>query len=184
MKFCIADKAGIVVNNVFDNYPTYRGAYILVAGILYSFQLYADFSACTSFAKGIAELFGIDLIDNFNHPYFASSIKDFWRRWHISLSSWLRDYIYIPLGGNRKGNCRKYMNLLITFAVSGIWHGSGYKYLFWGLLHGGYQVAEDLIWPLRSKIYSLCRNEMQRKFSDGINVVFTFILVTLAWSCI
>ncbi|MBO4776285.1 MAG: MBOAT family protein, partial [Lachnospiraceae bacterium] len=106
LKLCIADKAGIAVDTIFDNFPTYQGFYILVGGILYSFQLYADFLACTSFAKGFSELVGIDIIDNFARPYFAVSVKDFWRRWHISLSSWLKDYIYIPLGGNRKGAFR------------------------------------------------------------------------------
>lgn len=134
LKLCIADKAAVIVNTIFDNYMAYQGLYVLVAGVLYSFQLYTDFLACTSFTQGISGLFGIDIVDNFNHPYFSVSIKDFWRRWHISLSSWLRDYIYIPAGGNRKGKLRKYINILLTFAVSGIWHGSGYKFLFWGLL--------------------------------------------------
>lgn len=181
LKLCIADKAGIIVNKVFDNYPTYRGMYVLVAGILYSIQLYADFMSCTSLAQGIANLFGIDLIDNFMHPYFSTSIKDFWRRWHISLSSWLRDYIYIPLGGNRKGKCRKYLNILITFAVSGVWHGAGYKYLFWGLLHGVYQLFGEWLNPVKAKF---CEVFKLRK--DGLGYllykrVATFVLVMLAW---
>ncbi len=103
LKLCIADKASVIVNTVFDQFPTYQGTYVLIAGILYSFQLYADFLACTSFAQGFAELVGIELVNNFQRPYFSKSIKEFWRRWHISLSSWLKDYVYIPLGGNRKG---------------------------------------------------------------------------------
>lgn len=181
LKLCIADKAGIIVNKVFDNYPTYRGMYILVAGILYSIQLYADFMSCTSLAQGIANLFGIDIIDNFMHPYFAISIKDFWRRWHTSLSSWLRDYIYIPLGGNRKGKFRKYVNILVTFAVSGIWHGAGYKYLFWGLLHGVYQLFGEWLEPIKEKI---CDVFKLRKNNVGYRIykrVVTFILVMLAW---
>jgi len=181
LKLCIADKAGIVVNNVFDNYSAYRGVYVLVAGILYSFQLYADFMACTSLAQGIAELFGIELIDNFNHPYFAKSIKDFWRRWHISLSAWLKDYIYIPLGGNKKGKYIKYFNILVTFAVSGIWHGSGYKFLLWGLLHGSYQIIEDIFMPVRTTLYNSCKNEFNRKILDAINTLLTFLLVSIAW---
>ena len=181
LKLCIADKAGIIVNKVFDNYPTYNGIYILVAGILYSFQLYADFLSCTSLAQGIANLFGIDIIDNFWHPYFAISVKDFWRRWHISLSSWLKDYIYIPMGGNRKGKVRKYLNIFATFAISGIWHGSGYKYLFWGMLHGFYQVFGELFAPIKNILFK------KFKVSEnclGYNIfrrITTFLLIMLAW---
>lgn len=181
LKLCIADKAGVVVNTVFDNYPTYKGVFVLVAGILYSFQLYTDFMACTSFAQGIAELFGIDIIDNFNHPYFSTSIKDFWRRWHISLSSWLRDYVYIPLGGNRKGKIRKYINLLLTFVVSGIWHGAGYKFLFWGLLHGAYQIMGELLTPLKNKVDEICHLDKRPIFLKIFRMIFTFGLVTVAW---
>lgn len=132
LKYMIADKAGVVVNTVFDNSSAYSGLYYAVAGSLYSLQLYADFLACTTLSRGAAVLFGIQLYENFNHPYFANSIRDFWRRWHISLSTWLRDYIYIPLGGNRKGKGRKYLNLVITFLISGVWHGGTLKYMFWG----------------------------------------------------
>ncbi len=181
LKLCVADKAGVFVDNVFDNFPTYRGSFVLVAGILYSFQLYADFLACTSLAQGISELFCIDLADNFNHPYFSTSVKDFWHRWHISLSTWLKDYIYIPLGGNRKGKARKYLNLLATFAVSGIWHGSGYKFLFWGLLHGLYQILGEIMIPFKNIIdKSLYLND-HPYFRDFCKKIFTFFIVMLAW---
>ena len=181
LKLCIADKAGIIVDKVFDNFPTYQGMYVLVAGILYSFQLYADFLACTTLAKGVSGLFGIEIIDNFNRPYFSRSIKEFWRRWHMSLSSWLRDYIYIPLGGNRNGKIRKYINLLITFAVSGIWHGGGFKFLFWGLLHGAYQIIGEFTKPFRKKIdYKLHLGEKSR-ILRVFDTLFTFMLVMLAW---
>ncbi len=172
LKFMIADKAGIVVDTVFDGFEGYRGLFVLIAGVLYSLQLYTDFLACVTLSQGMAMLFGIELIDNFNHPYFADSIKDFWRRWHISLSSWLRDYIYIPLGGNRKGALRKNINLLATFVVSGIWHGGGFKYLFWGMMHGVYQVVESLV-PYFS-----------RKFTGpakAFRVLINFFLVMIAW---
>lgn len=181
LKLCIADKACIIVDTVFNSYPTYRGMYVLVAGVLYSFQLYADFLACTSFAQGIAELFGIDIISNFNHPYFSTSIKDFWRRWHISLSSWLRDYIYIPLGGNRKGEVRKYTNLLITFAVSGIWHGAGYKFLFWGLLHGIYQIMGEILMPAKNFLGKKMHLDMHPIFRNAFKIIFTFLMVMFAW---
>lgn len=180
LKLVIADKAAVIVNTVFDNFPTYQGMYVVVAGILYSLQLYADFLACVTLAQGIALLFGIDIIDNFNHPYFAKSIKDFWRRWHISLSAWLRDYVYIPLGGNRKGKVRKYINLLITFIVSGAWHGDGIKFIIWGLMHGIYQLLGEWLAPVRRKIYELIQFKGER-VTSFIQQVFTFVLVTIAW---
>ena len=111
---------------------------------LYSLQLYTDFLSCTTLAQGASELFGIEIIDNFHHPYFAVSVQDFWRRWHISLSTWLKDYVYIPLGGSRAGKLRKYINLFITFLISGFWHGEGVKFIFWGLLHAVYQIVGSI----------------------------------------
>ena len=181
LKLCIADKAGIAVDTIFDNFPTYQGFYVLVGGILYSFQLYADFLACSSFAKGFSELVGIDIIDNFARPYFAVSVKDFWRRWHISLSSWLKDYIYIPLGGNRKGAFRKYLNILITFAVSGIWHGGGFKFLFWGLMHGLYQIFGELLNPVKKGLKKALHIKDDSQVLRLIQSVWTFFLVMLAW---
>ena len=153
LKLMIADKAAIVVNEIFNNYRMYAGAYIWVAGILYSLQLYADFLSCTTIAQGVAELFGIKVINNFDHPYFAVSVQDFWRRWHMSLSAWLKDYVYIPLGGNRGGTLRKYINLFLTFLVSGFWHGEGVKFIFWGVLHACYQILGTLTRKSRDRIY-------------------------------
>lgn len=182
LKLMIADKAGVVVDTVFNNYPAYRGMYLLVAGVLYSIQLYADFLACVTLAQGISQLFGIELVDNFNHPYFSTSIKDFWRRWHISLSSWLRDYIYIPLGGNRGGTFRKYLNYIITFAVSGAWHGSGFKYIFWGLLHAFYQIIEDVFGKLKNRRADNEANETSLSIGGRIvKIIITFFFVMLAW---
>ena len=181
LKMCIADKAAIVVNTIFSNYQVYGGLYALVGGILYSFQLYADFLSCTSFAQGFSNLLGIDLVDNFSRPYFANSIKDFWRRWHISLSSWLRDYVYIPLGGNRKGQYRKYLNIIIVFAISGFWHGDGIKFIFWGVLHGVYQVAGELLLPVRRRINELMGINADSSIGNGIKAVGTFFLVMLGW---
>lgn len=181
LKLCIADKAGIIVDTIFNNYPAYCGMYVLVAGVLYSFQLYADFLAYTSFAQGISGLFGINIISNFNHPYFSTSIRDFWRRWHISLSSWLRDYIYIPLGGNRKGKLRKYINLLITFAVSGIWHGSGFKFLFWGLLHGIYQIIGELMAPVKKAVNRKLNLNNHPRVKKIYETIFTFLMIMFAW---
>lgn len=181
LKYMIADKAGVFVDNVFDNYNLYSGAYILTAGILYSFQLYADFMSCTTISQGVAELFGIHLPDNFNHPYFSDSIRDFWRRWHMSFSFWLRDYIYIPLGGNRKGILRKYLNVIITFAVSGLWHGGSYKFIAWGLLHAFYQVYETATDKFRNKLYVAFNMPKSSKFRKVFRSVWTFIWVMFGW---
>lgn len=172
LKMMIADRAGVVVDTIFNGYKAYKGLFILIAGTLYSIQLYTDFLSCVTLSKGMSELLGIEIIDNFNHPYFADSVKDFWRRWHISLSSWLKDYVYIPLGGNRKGKVFKYVNLLITFLVSGLWHGGGIKYIFWGVMHGIYQIVEDCIPIFRRK------HTGSRKV---IRVGFNCFIVMLAW---
>jgi len=181
LKFMIADKAGIVVDVIFNNYSAYQGLYVIVAGVLYSIQLYTDFLACVCFARGIAELFGIELVNNFNHPYSAVSVKDFWRRWHISLSSWLRDYIYIPLGGNKKGILRKYINLIFTFAISGIWHGGGIKYIVWGIMHAGYQIVGEMTVSLRQVVCNKLRIQEDSCLRISIKKVTTFTLVMITW---
>ena len=181
LKYMIADKAGVVVNTVFDNSSAYSGLYYAVAGSLYSLQLYADFLTCTTLSRGAAVLFGIQLYENFNHPYFANSIRDFWRRWHISLSTWLRDYIYIPLGGNRKGKGRKYLNLVITFLISGVWHGGTLKYMFWGVLHGVYQIVGEMTYKIRDHIWMVFGLDKDSKLKNVLQTIVTFIFVTLGW---
>lgn len=180
-KMVIADRANIIVNRLFGEYENYTGMYMILAAFLYSIQLYTDFNGCVCIAKGSSEMFGIKLAENFQHPYFATSIQDFWRRWHISLSSFLKDYVYIPLGGNRKGIRKKYRNILLTFALSGIWHGMGVHYMIWGLLHGLYQVVGALCMPIRDylvKVFHVNRNTFSHALYQR---VVTFILVALAW---
>ena len=181
LKMVIADRAAIFVNAVFQEYHLYEGTVLAVAAVLYSIQLYTDFLGCVCIAMGAAEVYGIKLQTNFERPYMAVSIKDFWRRWHISLSSWLRDYVYIPLGGNRKGKLHRYINLMLTFLVSGIWHGSGLQYIFWGLMQGGYQVAGEILQPIRKKV----RNVLKIDESSGFYVLWqrvcTFVLITISW---
>ena len=181
LKYMIADKAAVAVNRVFPIYRLYDGTHILIASILYSFQLYTDFLACVTLSQGVSRIFGIQLRDNFRHPYFAVSIKDFWRRWHMSLSSWLRDYIYIPLGGNRKGVIRKYINLMLTFAVSGVWHGASLNFVAWGLLHGAYQIFGDLTYKLREKMYEGIGIEKNGLVYKTIKRIGTFALVCIGW---
>lgn len=181
LKLMIADKAGIAVDKLFSEYLLYAGASMWVAGILYSVQLYADFLASVCIARGIAAMFGIELPDNFDHPYFAASIKDFWHRWHISLSRWLKDYVYIPLGGSHKGKRRKYINLLITFVVSGFWHGTGKQFLFWGLMHGFYQVLEDITLKYRNRMWERLKLSPDNRWVIRLRKTVVFILVMLAW---
>ena len=181
LKMVIADRAAIFVNTVFPEYHLYDGTMLAVAAVLYSIQLYTDFLGCVCIAMGAAQVYGIKLQTNFNRPYRAVSIKDFWRRWHISLSSWLRDYVYIPLGGNRKGKLRRYANLLVTFLVSGVWHGAGLQYIFWGLMHGGYQVAGELLMPIRKKIRSGLKIQEDSLICRLWQQFVTFVLVTAAW---
>ena len=181
LKYMIANKASVIVDTVFNNHMTYQGLYVAVAGVLYSFQLYTDFLSCVTISQGVSQLFGICLTDNFNHPYFSVSVKEFWRRWHISLSHWLRDYIYIPLGGNRGGRLCKYRNLVLTFVVSGIWHGASWKFLFWGLMHGGYQIAGDLTHDLQEKIYGFLQMPPGSRLRRLFQQLVTFCLITAAW---
>lgn len=181
LKLVIADKAAVIVNTVFDHDLGYSGGYIWIASILYSIQLYTDFLACTTLAQGVSKLFGVEIIDNFARPYFSTSIQDFWRRWHISLSSWLRDYIYIPLGGKRKGKARKYLNLIITFLISGLWHGSGFKFLVWGMMHAAYQILGDVTGTVRKKAYTLLKISGDSKGRIYLKQIVTFLLVNWAW---
>ncbi len=144
LKLMIADKAGVVVHTIDASPEAYKGFYHAISGILYLFHLYADFLSCVTLSRGIAQLFGISLQNNFRQPFFSLSIKEMWVRWHMTLGTWLRDYIYFPLGGGRKGKFRKYFNLAVTFFVSGIWHGMSLKFICWGLMQVPLQWAEDV----------------------------------------
>ena len=180
-KMVIADRAAMMADAVFAPGATMEGFPVLLGVLCYAVQIYADFSGCVDICRGICEVMGINLIENFKHPYFATSIKDFWRRWHIALSSWLKDYVYIPLGGNRHGVFRKYLNVLIVFGVSGVWHGVGINFFIWGLLHGVYQVMDAVTDGIRKRIVALCgldENAFSFRFGQRI---WTFALVTFAW---
>ena len=180
-KIVIADRLGILVNAGFDTYNELTGGVLYLVAVGYAIQLYMDFSGCVDICRGVSSLFGIELVNNFNRPYLATSIKDFWSKWHMSLSRWLRDYIYIPIGGNRKGNARKYLNLLITFLVSGLWHGAGFSFFVWGALHAIYQIIGQCTAKYREKFKSLI-GVIPGSSSERIyQTVLTFNLVTFAW---
>lgn len=153
MKIVIADRIGVTVNRLFDQPSDYDSLWLLMGMILYTIQIYADFAGYSYIAYGVAKIFGIELQLNFKNPYFSLGITEFWRKWHISLSSWLRDYLYIPLGGNRKGRARKHINTMLVFIVCGLWHGTGLSFLIWGILHGAASVMESLCWSkIRNKL--------------------------------
>ncbi len=181
IKLLIANRLAIIVNAAFDSYMEQTGFTMLIAVIIFGIQLYVDFAGYSYMAIGMAGVFGYDLVENFRQPYFSQNVRDFWRRWHMSLSSWLRDYVYIPLGGSRKGTARRYLNLIITFLVSGLWHGTGMHFVAWGLIHGIYQVLsivfEKLMAPFASKI-NIKRDCFSHKM---VKAIITFALVDFAW---
>ncbi len=175
-KLVIADRAAIVVNTVYNQYTEYGFIGILLATFLFAFQVYCDFDGYTNIARGAARVLGIRLMKNFKQPYFAVNIRDFWRRWHISLTSWFTDYLYIPLGGSRKGTFCHLLNIIIVFAVSGLWHGASWNFVVWGLLHAAFQCAGILKHKLTGhKEKTLSGSARLRK------TVITFILTDFAW---
>lgn len=183
LKMVIADRAAMLVDEVYGNVSEYRGWYIAVATCFFAIQIYCDFYGYTTIARGSALLMGIHLIDNFQAPYLSRSVKEFWRRWHISLSGWFRDYMYIPLGGNRKGKMRKEGNLLAVFAVSGLWHGASLAFAAWGLLNGLYQVVSDMLSEIKYRIAKMVAWKINKAdfATQLVQVIVTFMLVTFSW---
>lgn len=180
-KMVIADRVAIFVDRVFNNLQGVGTVEAVLAAVGFSLQIYCDFAGYSSVAIGSAKVMGFELMENFDTPYFATSIANFWRRWHVSLSTWFRDYLYIPLGGNRKGKLRKYINLMITFLASGLWHGANWTYIVWGGLHGVYQILGDLLKPLKEKCYQVCKvNKEAESFRFG-QIFVTFSLTAFAW---
>lgn len=180
-KIAIADMIGVYVNKVYSDINNANGLLVLVATLLFSVQILCDFSGYSDIAKGTAKLFNIDLMVNFDHPYQATSVKDFWRRWHISLSSWLKDYIYYPLGGSRVPTWRWMLNTIIVFTISGLWHGASWTYVIWGLAHGLLLVIEKYYLILREKVLTKMGKNPKGSFLTGVRVVITFVVISLTW---
>ena len=180
LKMIVADRLGVIVNTVNSNPVAYKGTVVLIAAFMYSFQIYTDFGGYSSIAIGSARVLGIKVMDNFNSPFMATSVAELWRRWHISLSTWFRDYVYIPLGGNRKGTVRKYLNLLITFFVSGLWHGAAWTYAIWGLINGVFQVIGMALMPVRNKIVEILHIDREAFSHRLLKTVCTFLLFSFA----
>ena len=156
-KMVIADRIAILVNTVFDAYYLYGTVVLLAGSVGFALQIYCDFSSYSTIAIGAAQIMGFELMENFNAPYFACSIQEFWRRWHISLSTWFRDYLYIPLGGSRCSKGKKYRNIFITFLVSGLWHGANWTYVLWGGIHGAYQIIGAELRPWKDRLNKIGR---------------------------
>ncbi len=175
-KLVIADRLAIFVEEIFKNYMQY-GTIELVAGItLFFIQLYADFLGYMNIAQGVSNIMGFTLQENFNAPYFAKSVREYWSRWHISLSTWLKDYVYIPLGGNRKGLLRKNSNLVLTFLVSGLWHGASWSFLFWGGIHGIYQIGEHWLEPVADRVNEKLHTRTESFGYKLMQIIKTWIL--------
>lgn len=178
-KVFLADKLAILVNTVFSSPGQYSTIELALGAVAFSLQIYCDFGGYSNIAIGAGQVLGFHMMENFNAPYLASSIKDFWRRWHISLSSWFRDYLYIPLGGNRCGKLRKYVNLMTTFLVSGLWHGANMHFVVWGGLHGLLQIAESegksLLQKTRLKINT------NTVLIRSLRILATYFLITVTW---
>ncbi len=181
IKMVIADWIATPVNVVFTNYMDFPpGAYLLVM-VLFGIQIYCDFSGYSSIAIGAAQVMGIGLMENFRAPFFARSIREFWSRWHISLSTWFMDYLYIPLGGSRRGKLRKLINLSLVFAVSGLWHGAAWHFVLWGIMHAVFRVIEELLFPIRRKLMDKLQIGEDNVFLHIFEIAVSFALVTFTW---
>ena len=172
MKVVVADRVALYVDTVFPSYMNYTGATCFVASLFYTLQIYADFAGYSLMAIGVGKVLGFELTENFRRPYFAVSVTDFWRRWHISLSTWLKDYVYIPLGGSRCSKVRNYWNIFVTFLVSGIWHGANWTFIVWGIWHGMFQIIEKAIGQQKCEYGWI---------GKSLKIVITFLLVNFAW---
>lgn len=177
-KIIISTRVSMVVDYVFNNLSSMYGWYVVLAVVLYGVQLYTDFDGYSNIAIGLAKMLGINTPSNFNVPYLAHNLSDFWRRWHISLSSWFRDYLYIPLGGNRKGTLRKYLNLMIVSVVSGLWHGNTMNFLTWGMLHGIGQIIGRVF---HNKVTKKVNNSFVKGIMSVFGIGFTFVFVNFCW---
>ena len=180
-KVLLADNLAILVNTAYADPAQFSGLELAFAAVAYALQIYCDFSAYSDMAIGSARLFGITLMENFHAPYMAQSSKEFWHRWHISLSTWFRDYLYFPLGGSRKGKARTYINVLIVFALSGLWHGAAMKYVLWGLLFGVFQGYRRSADTGKQRLCAALHIPWDAGWLQIIRVIITFGLSTFAW---
>lgn len=180
-KMVIADNCAHYANIVFNNYETYTGVTLAFGAILFAFQIYGDFSGYSDIAIGTSRLFGFNLMRNFAFPYFSRDIAEFWRRWHISLSTWFKDYLYIPLGGSKGGNIMRVRNTFIIFLVSGFWHGANWTFIVWGLLNAIFIMPSILMKTNRNNLNIVAENRLLPSLKEVLQILFTFGLATFAW---
>jgi D-alanyl-lipoteichoic acid acyltransferase DltB (MBOAT superfamily) len=180
-KVVVADNLAAIVGPIFARQMGFRPGPMQLGAVAFAFQIYCDFSGYTDIARGVARMMGFRLMDNFHHPYLSSSITDFWRRWHISLSTWLRDYLYIPLGGNRHGTLKTYRNLFLTMLLGGVWHGAGWTFVLWGAYQGALLVVERLLGGKRLIAHWAEARSLSARVVWGLRVMVTFYLVCLGW---
>ena len=181
LKIVLADRIAIFVDTAYGDCEHYQGIYLIVATVLFAVQIYCDFSGYSSIAMGTAKLLGIELMDNFNAPYLSTSVADFWRRWHISLTSWFKDYLYIPLGGSKKGILRKYLNKMIVFMLSGLWHGAQLTFVVWGAINGLYQVIGEILMPIREKVSDALGVNRDSEGFCVLRAIVTFTMIDFTW---
>jgi D-alanyl-lipoteichoic acid acyltransferase DltB (MBOAT superfamily) len=180
-KVVVADRMVRFVNPVYGDPTSYDGPALVLATLAFAIQIYCDFSGYSDIALGSAQVMGVKLMKNFDHPYFARSISEFWRRWHISLSTWFRDYVYIPLGGNRVSKPRWAFNLLLTFLISGLWHGANWTFIIWGALHGIYFILSTLTEPIWGRLSAITRLDQLPRLKSAFAMLTTLSLVTFSW---
>ena len=179
-KVVIADSLAPIVNDIFANYTEYSGGVLILGAVFFAFQIYGDFSGYSDIAIGIAKLFGFNLMTNFKFPYFSRNIGEFWRRWHISLSTWFRDYLYIPLGGSKVNKAKAIRNIFIVFLVSGFWHGANWTFIVWGLIHAMLFLPSFVVGKNRKYV----GEEVSRflpSFKESLSILYTFTVVSIAW---
>jgi D-alanyl-lipoteichoic acid acyltransferase DltB (MBOAT superfamily) len=181
MKLVVGDRAGIYVDTVFGNYSHHNGTSLLLATFMYTIQIYCDFAGYSLIAIGSAKMMGYDLMENFRRPYFAVSVADFWRKWHISLSTWFRDYVYFPCGGSKCSKAKTYRNLMITFLVSGLWHGAAYNFVLWGGYHGICQIIGRALKPMKDKSRYMLHIGDDSALRKVVDICLTFCIVSYGW---
>jgi alginate O-acetyltransferase complex protein AlgI len=180
-KIVIADNCAVIANTIFNNHENYSSGTLAIGAVLFAFQIYGDFSGYSDIALGTARLFGFELLKNFSYPYFSRDIAEFWRRWHISLSSWFRDYLYFPLGGSKGGKLIVIRNTFIIFLVSGFWHGANWTFIFWGLLNAIYFLPLLLTGRNRNNLEIVAKGKIFPSLIDFFNISLTFTLTVIAW---
>lgn len=180
-KIVIADNCAFYANLIFNNSYEYEGSTLFIGAIFFTFQIYCDFSGYTDIAIGTSRLFGFDLMQNFNFPYFSRDIAEFWRRWHISLSTWFRDYLYIPLGGSRGGTWMKVRNTFAIFIVSGFWHGANWTFIVWGAINALYFLPLMVLGRNRRNIETIASGKLKPSLKEIFQMLLTFCLTVIAW---